>query len=217
MGASGRYDCAGPSATSAWLPAKLSGLSTPSRFRTAFSTPPAATGEPACARPAQRPIAATPTAGLTGGKGVPETISAHPCVFATFTAPSAISGTTPSARLTARHTRGLPAAHRRRPSPYRAEDRQEPPHDRDPGGPRPGAQGAPRHPARRAHGGRITLAGRRLRLVPGQRRPIGRNADWDSWKALLKTASVRDARLHDARHTAATLLPGSPTAPTSAS
>jgi len=27
-------------------------------------------------------------AGLTGGKGVPETISAHPCVFATFTAPS---------------------------------------------------------------------------------------------------------------------------------
>jgi hypothetical protein len=27
-------------------------------------------------------------AGLTGGKGVPETIAAHPCVFATFTAPS---------------------------------------------------------------------------------------------------------------------------------
>ncbi len=27
-------------------------------------------------------------AGLTGGKGIPETITAHPCVFATFTAPS---------------------------------------------------------------------------------------------------------------------------------
>ena len=37
-------------------------------------------------------------------------------------------------------------------------------------------------------------------------RPIGAHADWDDWKALLKTARVRDARLHDARHTAATLL-----------
>jgi integrase len=37
-------------------------------------------------------------------------------------------------------------------------------------------------------------------------RPIGAHADWDDWKALLKTAKVRDARLHDARHTAATLL-----------
>lgn len=27
-------------------------------------------------------------AGLTGGKGIPETITAHPCVFATLTAPS---------------------------------------------------------------------------------------------------------------------------------
>jgi len=35
-------------------------------------------------------------------------------------------------------------------------------------------------------------------------RPIGAHADWDDWKALLKTARVRDARLHDARHTAAT-------------
>ena len=31
-------------------------------------------------------------------------------------------------------------------------------------------------------------------------------ADWADWKALLKTAGIRDARLHDARHTAATLL-----------
>src|SRR5215813_11044093 len=27
-------------------------------------------------------------AGLAGGKGIPESIAAHPCVFATFTAPS---------------------------------------------------------------------------------------------------------------------------------
>ena len=37
-------------------------------------------------------------------------------------------------------------------------------------------------------------------------RPIGAHADWDAWKGLLKAAKVRDARLHDARHTAATLL-----------
>lgn len=37
-------------------------------------------------------------------------------------------------------------------------------------------------------------------------RPIGAPADWAAWKALLQRAGVRDARLHDARHTAATLL-----------
>jgi integrase len=36
--------------------------------------------------------------------------------------------------------------------------------------------------------------------------PIDRHADWDAWKALLRTAGVRDVRLHDGRHTAATLL-----------
>jgi integrase len=39
-------------------------------------------------------------------------------------------------------------------------------------------------------------------------RPIGAHADWDDWKALLKMARVRDVRLHDARHTAGTLLQG---------
>jgi len=38
-------------------------------------------------------------------------------------------------------------------------------------------------------------------------RPIGAHADWSEWNALLKAAGVRDARVHDARHTAATLLP----------
>lgn len=37
-------------------------------------------------------------------------------------------------------------------------------------------------------------------------RPIDPRADHDEWKTLLKSAGVRDARLHDARHTAATML-----------
>jgi integrase len=37
-------------------------------------------------------------------------------------------------------------------------------------------------------------------------RPLDPRADHDEWKALLQAARVRDARLHDARHTAATML-----------
>ncbi len=37
-------------------------------------------------------------------------------------------------------------------------------------------------------------------------RPIDARQDWLAWKALLQAAGVRDARLHDARHTAATML-----------
>jgi integrase len=37
-------------------------------------------------------------------------------------------------------------------------------------------------------------------------RPIERKSDWRSWKALLREADVRVVRLHDGRHTAATLL-----------
>lgn len=37
-------------------------------------------------------------------------------------------------------------------------------------------------------------------------RPIDARRDRLNWKALLKAGGVRDARLHDARHTAATLL-----------
>jgi integrase len=36
--------------------------------------------------------------------------------------------------------------------------------------------------------------------------PIDPRRDWAAWKALLRDAGVRDVRLHDARHTAATLL-----------
>jgi integrase len=37
-------------------------------------------------------------------------------------------------------------------------------------------------------------------------RAIDPRTDWDGWKRLLATAGVRDGRLHDARHTAATDL-----------
>ncbi|MEU6661787.1 tyrosine-type recombinase/integrase [Streptomyces sp. NPDC046821] len=36
--------------------------------------------------------------------------------------------------------------------------------------------------------------------------PLNPNTDYHKWKDLLKAAGVRDARLHDARHTAATVL-----------
>ena len=38
--------------------------------------------------------------------------------------------------------------------------------------------------------------------------PIDPHDDWDDWHALLVAAGVREARVHDARHTAATLLLG---------
>ncbi len=37
-------------------------------------------------------------------------------------------------------------------------------------------------------------------------KPIEPRNDYRAWKSLLRAAGVRDARLHDARHTAATLL-----------
>ena len=37
-------------------------------------------------------------------------------------------------------------------------------------------------------------------------RAINPRTDWDGWKRLLSIAGVRDGRLHDARHTAATDL-----------
>jgi len=43
---------------------------------------------PACSAVYKRDARQLVRAGLTGGKGVPETVSAHPCVFATLTAPS---------------------------------------------------------------------------------------------------------------------------------
>jgi hypothetical protein len=43
---------------------------------------------PACAETYRADTYQLIKAGLTGGKGIPETVAGHPCVFATFTAPS---------------------------------------------------------------------------------------------------------------------------------
>jgi hypothetical protein len=43
---------------------------------------------PACSTVYKRDARQLVKAGLVGGKGIPESIAAHPCVFATFTAPS---------------------------------------------------------------------------------------------------------------------------------
>lgn len=37
-------------------------------------------------------------------------------------------------------------------------------------------------------------------------KPVGRSEDWRQWKAICRRAGVREARQHDARHTAASLL-----------
>jgi integrase len=47
-------------------------------------------------------------------------------------------------------------------------------------------------------------SGRAFTSATGE--PLNPNSDYHRWKALLKAAGVRDARLHDARHTAATVL-----------
>jgi hypothetical protein len=43
---------------------------------------------PACSAVYKQDARQLVRAGLAGGKGIPETIAAHPCVFATLTAPS---------------------------------------------------------------------------------------------------------------------------------
>jgi uncharacterized Zn-finger protein len=59
---------------------------------------------PACAETYRADTYQLIRAGLTGGKGIPETVAQHPCVFATFTAPS--FGLVHTCRLT---TKGRPA------------------------------------------------------------------------------------------------------------
>jgi integrase len=44
-------------------------------------------------------------------------------------------------------------------------------------------------------------------FTDGTGRALNPRTDWDRWKQLLRVAGVRDGRLHDARHTAATVLP----------
>jgi integrase len=50
------------------------------------------------------------------------------------------------------------------------------------------------------------LARRRMGVRKTGRLPLNLNTDHHEWKALLDDARLRDGRLHDARHTAGTVL-----------
>jgi integrase len=50
------------------------------------------------------------------------------------------------------------------------------------------------------------MARRRVDVHPAGRQAPRPRRDLAEWKALLREAGVREARLHDARHTAATTL-----------
>ena len=92
VGASGRSGCAAPSATltppparscATWTPTTLpdKAIYVPCGDRRASVCPP-------CAETYRADTYQLIRAGLAGGKGVPESVAVHPCVFATFTAPS---------------------------------------------------------------------------------------------------------------------------------
>jgi hypothetical protein len=76
---------------------------------------------PTCSQVYKRDARQLVRAGLTGGKGIPDTIAAHPCVFATFTAPS--FGPVHARRM--RGTTVLPCR------PRRDENARRCPHRRD--------------------------------------------------------------------------------------
>ena len=87
-----RSGCAAASTPSTWPPANSPRSTTPPPNPAECCTSRAATAARPSARPARPSTSATPASssapGLAGGKGIPETVAAHPCVFATLTAPS---------------------------------------------------------------------------------------------------------------------------------
>ena len=124
---------------------------TPPPSPAACCTSPAATAASPSARPARqvykRDARQLVRAGLAGGKGIPETITAHPCVFATLTAPSLRPGPLPA------HARQYRPA---LPTPPRRQ--------------RPALPARPRHllpdPARRGRSPARPSAVRRLLRLP---------------------------------------------------
>ena len=69
---------------------------------------------PGCAETYRRDAFHLLRAGLAGGKGIPETVAAHPVVFATFTAPSFVRSTPGLSAVTPASARSTATA---RPSP----------------------------------------------------------------------------------------------------
>ncbi len=112
---------------------------------------------PACARTYQYDAYQLLRAGLSGGKGVPETVATHPAVFVTLTAPS----------FGARAQPGGQEAHLPRQTPLRLPTRPLPrPHRRDHPRPlRPRPAGGLLRPARRRR------SPARAAVLPGLLRP----------------------------------------------
>ncbi len=90
--ASGPSGCAAPSATSTPRPGRSSATWTPTNLPDKAIYLPCgdrrASVCPPCAETYRADTYQLIRAGLAGGKGVPESVAIHPCVFATFTAPS---------------------------------------------------------------------------------------------------------------------------------
>jgi integrase len=59
--------------------------------------------------------------------------------------------------------------------------------------------------AERAHAAQMWVEGEWVFTTPTER-PLNPNTDYHEWKQILREAGLRDGRLHDARHTAATVL-----------
>ena len=96
---------------------------------------------PACAETYRADTYQLIKAGLTGGKGIPDTVAQHPCVFATFTAPS--FGPVHTRRAAAqRPGRPMPAPPQSRPLPARSAPVLRAAAQRD--GPVPGQAAVPR-------------------------------------------------------------------------
>ena len=87
-----------------------------------------------------------------------------------------------------------PEEHRRE-TPHRAGPADARPAHRPQTGPGPGA---PRRPGHRKEFG--------LLWCQPDGRPYDAKSDWLDWKAICREAGVRDAGVHDGRHTAATIL-----------
>ncbi len=86
------------------------------------------------------------------------------------------------------------------------EDSPESAHARHAGAARRRTTPAQGCPARRADAGRLRPSRRGPGLPQPNGRPIDKKTDYDDWTRLLQRAGVRHVRLHDGRHTAATLL-----------
>ncbi len=102
---------------------------------------------------------------------------------------------------------GLLPAEEADPTRYRRHEiPRRPPHHRPPGRAGQAADATREAQEReRANAAQLWQDGGWVFATPTGR-PVNPNTDYHEWKQLLRDARLRDGRLHDARHTAATVL-----------